>query len=123
MERVDDAQVVSTLDELDELLDKERVALRTLDTEAIELATRAKVALDERMRELGKMRRFDVSHLERLNALRERAVHNQLLYAHARACVRGAIAAATGGEELTYRPPTQPPAGTTTNPVRVDVRG
>lgn len=112
----------AALDELEVILEHERVALRTLDVPALEKTTADKARMDLQIGELARAGRFEARHKERIKTVREAAVQNQLLLAHARSCVRAGIAFATGAEPAGYGKPTsQPPP--TSAPVRVNVRG
>ena len=112
------------LDELESALEAERSALRVLDPQAIDTAAASKLRLDARMRILFENGGFEKRHHSRIAAIRDAAVQNQLLLAHARSCIRGAIAFASGSEPSGYnngKRPSVPPSATA--PVRVNVRG
>ena len=111
------------LDEIESVLELERVALRTLDVPMIEKTTSDKARLDARIGELAQAGRFEPRHKDRVKAIREIAAQNQLLLANARSCVRAGLAHATGSEPVGYgKTPSQPPTSANV-PVRVNVRG
>jgi hypothetical protein len=125
MQVVSRTEADTLLDELENALEDERVALRILDSQAIDAAAATKLLLDGRMRVLYESGGFEKRHQSRIKAVRDAAVQNQLLLAHARSCIRGAIAFASGAEPVGYsntgKRPSVPP--TTSAPVRVNVRG
>jgi hypothetical protein len=117
------SQADATLNEIERVLEDERVALRTLDVAVIERTTNDKARLDRQLSELAETGSFEPRHKDRIQAIRDSAVHNQLLLAHARSCVRAGLAAATGAEPAGYAKPTSQPPAPAATPVRVDVRG
>ena len=111
--------IQETLRELEEILEQERKALRTLDMAVIDAAAERKRELDKSLNDLVAEGRgpsvADAPVLERVVAV---AKENQLLLVHARACVRGALALLTGNQPDGYHPSATPAV-----PARVDIRG
>lgn len=83
------------LDELESVLDQERLALRKLDSESISRAADEKLRLDAELRAVAVPR-----HSSQLQARLERigrtARMNQILLVHARSCVQGMLQLLTG---------------------------
>ena len=109
------------LAELEATLEDERQALRTLHGPRIDEAAARKVALEERLRTLtasgASLTATERGALERVRSATRR---NMVLLVHARACVRGALAAARGCVEGAY--PAARSSAASGAPLRVDIR-
>jgi hypothetical protein len=108
-----------TLAEIARVLEQERIALRGLDVAGIELASRCKLQLEERLRECAAAGSFDNEDRSAVARIRDAALANQLLLVHARACVRGALALATGQPAEPYAQTSRSSPG----PLRVNLKG
>jgi flagellar biosynthesis/type III secretory pathway chaperone len=107
------------LTQLAELLEAERQALVELDRDAIEDFAQRKLELDQALTEMVRERALTEHEQPLLSRVRERALQNQLLLAHARSCVQGALSllSPTRSPGYTVGPsPSSPP------PVAVDFR-
>jgi hypothetical protein len=94
-------EIVSAMSSLQALLECERRAIRQVDSAALTRLGDEKEALMTRLSQglaAGSADAFITRELERLRASLQ---HNLLLLVHARACLRGAIEAATAGS-ITY---------------------
>lgn len=109
----------TTLAEIQDVLEAERVALRTLDLPGIELAAERKKQLEERLREFGAKGPLAEDERIAVSKVRDAALANQLLLVHARSCVRGALALATGQSSEPYAHASSASAG----PLRVNLKG
>jgi beta-glucosidase-like glycosyl hydrolase len=108
-----------TLSELEGTLEDERQALRTLRRAEIDQAAARKVALEQRLREFAASKAsLGAAERKSLERVRRAAQRNMMLLIHARACVRGALAAVRGSFEGAY--PTQ--RALAVAPLRLDVR-
>ena len=110
----------AVLDELQSLLARERQALIRLDREAIDAFATQKLALDERLRD--SVRNAPLGDAERahLVRIREQALSNQLLLAHARSCVQGVLSLLSPQAAPAYGNGTQPGG---VPPVALNLRG
>jgi len=81
----------SVLTELAELLEAERAALVSLDREAIGEFAARKVELDLALSASAAEQKLGPSEKELLERVRQSALSNQLLLAHARSCVQGVL--------------------------------
>lgn len=109
------------LAELEVTLETERQALRTLRGAGIDAAAARKVALEEKLREFGASRKaFGPAELRALERVRDATRRNMVLLVHARACVRGALAAARGCVEGGY--PTSRVSSAAAAPLRLDLK-
>lgn len=114
-------------EELEKLLCMEREALRRLDADAIDDSAARKQELTDQIRGFldggGVLPKDQQAGLDRL---RELAQQNQILIAHARSCVQGALDRATGTSRA-YGPGAKaiapPPGRASLAPVRLDMRG
>jgi flagellar biosynthesis/type III secretory pathway chaperone len=79
------------LSELEILLRDEREALVKLDRDAIEAFAARKLELDGRLESAVKERPLGASERAVLERVRQAALANQLLLAHARSCVQGVL--------------------------------
>jgi hypothetical protein len=79
------------LDELSTLLEDERAALVRLDRLAIDGFAARKLELDEALTKTVAEHPLGVSEKELLERIRNAALDNQLLLAHARSCVQGVL--------------------------------
>src|SRR5580698_4415344 len=92
-----------TLSELEGTLEDERQALRTLQRAEIDQAAARKVALEQRLREFAASKAsLGPAERKSLERVRGAAQRNMMLLIHARACVRGALAAVSGSLEGAY---------------------
>jgi hypothetical protein len=93
------------LEELAGVLEAERIALVKLDREAISNHAARKLELDQAL--LGATRQLKLGAEERelLARVRERALANQLLLAHARSCVQGVLSLLTPANSPRYNAP------------------
>jgi hypothetical protein len=108
-----------TLSELEGTLEEERQALRTLRRDEIDRAAARKVALELRLREFATSKAsLGAAERKSLERVRGAAQRNMMLLIHARACVRGALAAVRGSFEGAY-PTSRAPA---VAPLRLDIR-
>lgn len=108
-----------TLSELESTLEDERRALRTLQSGEIGQTAARKVALEKRLRELaGSKVSLGATERKSLERVRGAAQRNMMLLIHARACVRGALAAVSGSVDGAY--PTN--RALAVAPMRLDVR-
>jgi flagellar biosynthesis/type III secretory pathway chaperone len=92
----------AVLADLETLLAQEREALKRLDTDSIESITERKARLERELRELSEACDLTGAEREVAGRIREAAQANQLLLVHARACVRNALAIATGQAASQY---------------------
>jgi flagellar biosynthesis/type III secretory pathway chaperone len=100
----------SVLVELADLLDAERAALISLDREAIsEFATR-KLELDQALTQAVQVQKLGAAEQTLLERVRQSALSNQLLLAHARSCVQGVLSLLTPANTPRYTAPGQPAA-------------
>jgi hypothetical protein len=109
----------TTLAEIQDVLEFERAALRTLDLPGIQLATERKKLLQERLRNCAANGPLGDDDRRAVSKVREAALANQLLLVHARSCVRGALALATGQSAEPYAHASSGSAG----PLRVNLKG
>lgn len=79
------------LDEISTLLEEERAALVRLDRVAIEGFAARKLELDEVLTKTVAAHPLGASERELLERVRNGALDNQLLLAHARSCVQGVL--------------------------------
>lgn len=106
------------LDELEAVLEKERLALRKLDTDAISRAADEKLRLDAELRR-APMPTHSVDLQQRFERVQHTARVNQILIAHARSCVQGMLSLLTGHHTSNgSRAGSAPPP-----PVAVNLRG
>lgn len=83
--------VRSLLEELSVLLEAERAALVRLDREKIAEFASRKLELDRALTETVAAAGIDAAERALLERVRESALNNQLLLAHARSCVQGVL--------------------------------
>lgn len=112
--------VRQVLVELEQLLEGERAALVCLDRDAIEVYAARKLELDAALQEAVKVEPLAASDKELLERIRQAALKNQLLLAHARSCVQGVLSLLTPGSAPVYSAPGYAPtahgAGAHTSP-------
>lgn len=108
------------LNELETLLNDERVALERLDRDAIDASAEAKLRLDVALRAAPLPSPVPEPLIARMERVRRSAQLNQILLAHARSCVQGMLQLLTGRTESLV-----PRAGSVTapQPVALNVRG
>lgn len=119
------SELQRALGELVSVLETERDALRILDRGGIDEAAATKLAIDARIHALVDQGTAptpgDKELVERVRTL---ALHNQVLIAHARACIRGALATVSGGPSETYSAAqTGRPSASNVAPRRLNVNG
>lgn len=94
--------VRQVLAELEELLEGERAALVCLDRDAIDVYAARKLELDAALQEAVKVEPLAPSDKEVLERVRQAALRNQLLLAHARSCVQGVLSLLSPGSAPVY---------------------
>jgi len=122
-------ELQDTLEELDEtlsaihrVLTDEYAALCKLDGPSIDDAVARKVELNEKLRALIGQGVISKEQRESLTRVRAAAQKNQALLVHARACVRGALAAACGiSDGAVYSQ--RSAASNSEAPLRLNMRG
>ena len=77
--------------ELEQLLSVEREALVKLDRDAIEAFATRKLELDAQLRQCVAAQALVAADRQQLERVRDAALSNQLLLAHARSCVQGVL--------------------------------
>jgi hypothetical protein len=100
--------------ELEQLLAVEREALVKLDRDAIEAFAASKLELDAQLRQCVAAQPLGAEDRQSLERVREAALANQLLLAHARSCVQGVLTLLAPANAPGYSAPghaanTQPP--------------
>jgi hypothetical protein len=99
----------SVLIELADLLEAERAALVSLDRGAIESFANRKLELDAALhRAVGEVK-LGASEQALLDRVRQSALSNQLLLAHARSCVEGVLSLLTPANAPRYTAPGHTP--------------
>jgi flagellar biosynthesis/type III secretory pathway chaperone len=93
--------------ELEHLLSAERDALVRLDRDAIEAFATRKLELDAELRQLVAAQPLVSSERALLERVRQAALSNQLLLAHARSCVQGVLTLLAPGNAPGYSAPGQ----------------
>jgi hypothetical protein len=115
----------SILVELSELLEAERAALIVLDRGAIEGFAARKLELDQALSRATSEVKLGVPERALLERVRQSALSNQLLLAHARSCVQGVLSLLTPANTPRYTAPGySAPAhsGPDTPPVALNLR-
>lgn len=115
----------TVLVELEALLEAERAALIGLDREAIELFAARKLELDEALLAATSDVKLGPTEKALLERVRQSALQNQLLLAHARSCVQGVLSLLTPANTPRYSAPGHSPAahgGTDTPPIALNLR-
>jgi len=97
----------SVLVELADLLEAERAALVTLDRGAIESFATRKLELDQALQRAVGAAKLGASEQALLERVRQSALSNQLLLAHARSCVQGVLSLLTPANAPRYTAPGQ----------------
>lgn len=100
----------SVLVELADLLEAERAALISLDREAISSFATRKLELDQALTLAAEQHKLGASELALLERVRQSALSNQLLLAHARSCVQGVLSLLTPANTPRYTAPGHSPA-------------
>jgi len=96
--------------ELERLLTSERDALVRLDRDAIEAFAARKLELDAQLRASVAAQPLGAGDRQLLERVRQAALSNQLLLAHARSCVQGVLSLLAPGNAPGYSAPGQPSA-------------
>lgn len=121
----EDHPAAGILSELERLLEEERKALVELDRDAIERFAARKLELDEALTRAALGERLGASERESLERVRQAALANQLLLAHARSCVQGVLTLLAPGNAPGYSAPGQAAgyaAGSTPPPIALNMR-
>jgi flagellar biosynthesis/type III secretory pathway chaperone len=95
----------AVLVELADLLDAERAALISLDREAISAFATRKLELDQELTRAVQLQKLGASEQGLLERVRQSALSNQLLLAHARSCVQGVLSLLTPANTPRYVAP------------------
>jgi hypothetical protein len=95
----------SVLMELADLLEAERAALVCLDRSAIESFANRKLELDAALHRAVGEAKLGASEQALLDRVRQSALSNQLLLAHARSCVEGVLSLLTPANTPRYTAP------------------
>ncbi|MCA9594297.1 MAG: hypothetical protein KC776_13330 [Myxococcales bacterium] len=98
---------------LESILGEESVALKQLDSRALDALAERKLALVEQLKNPP-----PDADVERLSRVRRTALENQMLLVHARDTVRGLLATMSGQPTSAH-----PMAPASVGPVRLDLRG
>jgi flagellar biosynthesis/type III secretory pathway chaperone len=115
----------SVLVELSDLLEAERVALISLDRDAIEDFAARKLELDQALSRATSEVKLGVPERVLLERVRQSALSNQLLLAHARSCVQGVLSLLTPTNSPLYTAPGYSPhaqSGPETPPIALNLR-
>jgi flagellar biosynthesis/type III secretory pathway chaperone len=91
--------------ELADLLEAERAALVHLDRDAIEGFANRKLELDQALQRAVGEAQLGASEKALLERVRQSALSNQLLLAHARSCVQGVLSLLTPANAPRYAAP------------------
>jgi len=91
--------------ELEALLAEEKAALVRLDREAIEAFAARKLELDRALTEAAAQTPLQAADKALLDRVRQAALTNQLLLAHARSCVQGVLSLLTPANAPAYAAP------------------
>jgi len=109
--------------ELERLLSSERDALVRLDRDAIEAFATRKLELDAELRQLVAAQPLVVSERALLERVRQAALSNQLLLAHARSCVQGVLTLLAPANAPGYSAPGQAHSSAAPPPLALNFRG
>lgn len=91
--------------ELADLLEAERAALISLDREAISAFATRKLELDQALNLAVQSQKLGAAEQSLLERIRQSALSNQLLLAHARSCVQGVLSLLTPANTPRYTAP------------------
>jgi hypothetical protein len=105
----------SILLELEQLLREEKAALVRLDREAIDAFAARKLELDIVLKEAVAKAPFGLGEKPLIERVRQAALSNQLLLAHARSCVQGVLSLLTPANAPLYTAPGHAAASGTGN--------
>lgn len=100
----------SVLVELASVLDAERAALVSLDRLAIEGFAARKLELDQALLRATTQMKLGAAEKALLEQVRQSALQNQLLLAHARSCVQGVLSLLTPANTPRYTAPGHSPS-------------
>lgn len=109
--------------ELEQLLSAERAALVKLDRDAIEAFATRKLELDAQLRQCVAQHPLVASEQQLLERVRQAALNNQLLLAHARSCVQGVLTLLAPANSPGYSAPGQPQGSAQPPPLALNLRG
>jgi hypothetical protein len=115
----------SVLLELSDLLEAERAALISLDRDAIEGFAARKLELDQALLSATSEVKLGASEKALLERVRQNALSNQLLLAHARSCVQGVLSLLTPANTPRYTAPGHSPGahgGPDAPPIALNLR-
>lgn len=91
--------------ELEQLLSEEKVALVRLDRDAIDAFAARKLELDIVLKAAAAQAPFGLAEKQLIERVRQAALSNQLLLAHARSCVQGVLSLLTPANAPLYTAP------------------
>lgn len=109
--------------ELEQLLLSERDALARLDRDAIEAFAARKLELDTQLKECAVAQPLGLDERALLERVRQAALSNQLLLAHARSCVQGVLSLLAPEVAPAYSAPGQAQGNTQPPPMALNLRG
>jgi hypothetical protein len=92
--------------ELEQLLIREKAALVRLDRDAIDAFAVRKLELDIVLKESAARAPFGIGEKQLIERVRQAALSNQLLLAHARSCVQGVLSLLSPANSPLYTAPT-----------------
>ena len=109
--------------ELEQLLLSEREALARLDRDAIEGFAARKLELDTLLKQRVAAQPLVAEERTLLERVRQAALSNQLLLAHARSCVQGVLSLLAPAVAPAYSAPGQPQGNSQPPPMALNLRG
>lgn len=109
--------------ELEQLLLAERDALSRLDREAIEGFAARKLELDAQLKQCAAAQPLVAEERALLERVRQAALSNQLLLAHARSCVQGVLSLLAPAVAPAYSAPGQAQGTSQPPPMALNLRG
>ncbi len=111
------------LTELEQLLLSERDALARLDRDAIEAFAARKLELDAQLKQCVAAQPLVAEERALLERVRQAALSNQLLLAHARSCVQGVLSLLAPAVAPAYSAPGQAQGNSQPPPLALNLRG
>jgi flagellar biosynthesis/type III secretory pathway chaperone len=109
--------------ELEQLLLSERDALARLDRDAIEAFAARKLELDAQLKQCVAEQPLVAEERALLERVRQAALSNQLLLAHARSCVQGVLSLLAPAVAPAYSAPGQAHGNSQPPPMALNLRG
>jgi flagellar biosynthesis/type III secretory pathway chaperone len=109
--------------ELEQLLISERDALARLDRDAIEAFAARKLELDAQLKQRVAEQPLVADERALLERVRQSALSNQLLLAHARSCVQGVLSLLSPAVAPAYGAAGQPQGNSQPPPMALNFRG